>query len=119
MSVLREAPYSLLLGETIVARIEARNVIGFSVESVVNTGYAELRTEPLAPTTLVQRIDDGTTDSQIKARLSNEVLTGGSPILRFELWFDQGIDEWIQVTSSLIEEYTVFGLTLGQEYKFK
>jgi hypothetical protein len=92
MTVLRETPYSLELDSIIVAIIEARNVIGYSVESEANTGFAELRTEPDAQTTLVMRIDDGTTDSQIKASFTASVLSGGSPILSLELWYDQGIE---------------------------
>jgi hypothetical protein len=46
MTVLRETPYLLELDSTIVAIIEARNVIGYSVVSVANTGFAKLRTEP-------------------------------------------------------------------------
>ena len=54
--------------------------------------------------------------------------TGGSPILSLNLWYDQGVDNWVTVTGespwfSLGDKFTV-GLpdgllTPGLDYKFK
>jgi hypothetical protein len=63
MPILRQDPYNLELGDIVIAQAEARNVIGYSVESTLNTGFAEMRTEPSAPVTNVLRIDPGTTDT--------------------------------------------------------
>lgn len=65
MTVLREEPYKLVLGQTIIALAEAKNIIGFSETSEPNLGDAELRTEPLSPETLATRVEVGTTDTQI------------------------------------------------------
>jgi hypothetical protein len=43
------------------------NIIGYSVESPLNIGYGQLRTEPSAPITDVMRVDDGTIDTAILA----------------------------------------------------
>jgi hypothetical protein len=80
-----------------VAQVEAKNLIGYSEASEANTGYGEVRTEPLAPTDLVFRIEDGTSDTQIRAGILTSVSDGASPILYFELWFDQGIEDWINI----------------------
>jgi hypothetical protein len=63
MPTLREEPYTLDLGDIVIAQAESRNVIGYSVESTPNVGYAEIRTEPSAPITTVLRVDPGTTDT--------------------------------------------------------
>lgn len=65
MQVLRAAPYNLVLEQTIIVVVEAKNIIGYSETSDPNVGDAVLRTEPLSPLTLVTRVEEGTTDTQI------------------------------------------------------
>lgn len=62
MSTLRSQPYNLQLDQLVVATVEGINIIGNSVPSDENTGNARIRTEPLSPTALIQRVDIGTTD---------------------------------------------------------
>ena len=49
MQTLRQGPYNLILGMTIIAKVEAKNIIGYSPPSDENVEFAELRTEPLSP----------------------------------------------------------------------
>lgn len=86
MPVLRDAPYSLTLGEIIIGKVSARNAIGYSEESEPNQGFAELRTEPQAPLTLVTRVEEGTTDLTINvsyAELPSEEAEGLSPVTSY------------------------------------
>jgi hypothetical protein len=50
-------------------------------------------------------------------------LTGDSPILSLNLWYDQGKSNWTSLTGldsySLSEYFKVDKLTPGQDYKFK
>jgi len=90
MSTLRSEPYNLLLNDLVIAKVEGINIIGNSVPSDENIGNARVRTEPLPPTVLVQRVDIGTTDVQIKVMYTSlpDSETGGSPILSLDLWYD-------------------------------
>jgi hypothetical protein len=44
MQVLRDEPYSLVLGNPVVVTVEGLNIIGYSVPSVKNTAGAVIRT---------------------------------------------------------------------------
>lgn len=65
MNTLRSEPYNLNLNKLVVAKVEGINIIGNSAASDENAGNAKIRTEPLAPTSTVQRVKDGTTDVKI------------------------------------------------------
>jgi len=71
MATLRAEPFNLPLGTVIVATVQGINVIGKSVPSLANTGNAVVRTEPLPPTNLIQRVDSQTTDVQITVSYAN------------------------------------------------
>lgn len=43
--------------------VEAKNIIGYSVPSDPNTSGVSVRTEPNKPTTVVERVDESTTDT--------------------------------------------------------
>lgn len=127
MSVLREEPYNLVAGQTIIALVEAKNIIGFSVPSDPNIGDAELRTEPLSPTSLVTRVEDGTTDTEIKVYyelFTDKLTTGGSPLISLDVWYDQGIGNWVSLQGAdpfytLDDSFVAELLTPGHYYKFK
>jgi hypothetical protein len=115
-----------------VALVEARNVIGYNWEpSLENTSGAKLRTEPLAPLAIVTRVDAETTDTMITVAYPNffsDQETGGSPLLSLNLWYDQGVDNWVSLIGNtpwftLDDKFTAGlpdGLLIpGQDYKFK
>jgi hypothetical protein len=124
---LRDEPYNLVLGQTIIALVEAKNIIGYSEASDPNIGDADLRTEPLSPITLVTRVEIGTTDTEITVYyelFTDITLTGGSDLISLELWYDQGIGNWVSLHGSspfftLDNSYTVELLQPGQNYQFK
>lgn len=62
MTKLRQSPYNLQLGQVVVATVQGVNIIGDSLASDENIGNAVIRTEPLAPLTMVERVNSGTTD---------------------------------------------------------
>ena len=68
------------LANVVVAKVISINQIGESLASEENTTGAKIRTEPLKPTSLVQRLDISTTDTQIAVTYSNlldDALSGG------------------------------------------
>lgn len=63
MSVLTGTPFSNTLGSIVKATVEARNVVGYSTPSTVNTVGADVRTVPLSPPNGPTRNDAGTTST--------------------------------------------------------
>jgi len=103
MITLRNAPFSLSLAELVAAKVISLNLIGESTPSQENTAGALIRTEPLKPVTLVERYDSGTTDTRITITYSNlldQTLSGGSPVLSLNLYWDQGIGLWVSLTGA-------------------
>jgi hypothetical protein len=97
------------------------------VASEENTTGARIRTEPLKPTSIVQRLDISTTDTQIGVTYSNlldDTLSGGSPVLSLNLYWDQGVGIWVSLVGAspfytLDLSYAVTLLQPGHEYQFK
>lgn len=127
MSLLRSSPFDLQLADLVAAQVVSLNLIGQSLPSQENTSGAEIRTEPLKPLTQVERYNSGTTDTQITVTYSNlldATLSGGSPVLSLNLYWDQGIGLWVSLTGSspfytLDQSYSVSLLQPGHDYNFK
>jgi hypothetical protein len=72
----------------------------------------------------VTRVEDGTTDTQISVYfeiLTDETTTGGSPLISLDIWYDQGIDNWVSLQGAdpfftLDETFLVKLLTPGENY---
>jgi hypothetical protein len=47
------------------------------------------------------------------------VATGGAPILTYQVWFDQGANNWTLAGQTLQDYFIVPNLIAGQDYKFK
>jgi len=125
MQVLRD-DYLLVQGDDVIATVEALNAIGYSDPSADNTVIADVRTEPLAPPNPVARVDEGTTDTQIKVSFENLSApdNGGSTTTSLNLYWDQGVSNWVPAVGeppflSLDQTFTVKLLYPGSEYKFK
>ena len=91
MTTLRASPFFLLIGEYVIATVEALNAIEFSDESTPNTTGATIRTEPQKPTSTPVRVDLETTDRQITVSYANLLTSpdnGGSTITSLNLWWD-------------------------------
>ena len=115
MATFGNAPFNLELADVVIATVQSINTIGESLPSVENISGAVIRTKPLKPTTLVTRVDSGTTDTQITITYNNLLdltLSGGSPVLSLNLYWDQGIGNWVSLIGTspfytLDELYTV------------
>ena len=86
-----------------------------------------MRTEPLAPSSVVERVEIGTTDTQIAVRYEKPTdyhEIGGSPLISLELWYDQGVDNWVSrhgayPSYTLDETFIIKRLIPGHSYNFK
>lgn len=84
-------PFSLQAGELVVATVEAYNIIGYSEPSPENEAGADVRSIPSKPAGTVERVDSGTTDTQIVVTYANfdtSPENGGSPLLSLNLYWD-------------------------------
>ena len=80
------APYSLLLGNDILARVVAINAYGDSVVSAIGGGAVILLT-PDAPVSLAN-IPSFTRDNQIGLAWDNGASNGGTVIIDYEVQYD-------------------------------
>jgi len=90
LSILRASPYLLVQGDSVFAKVQAQNPIGWSPESAVNAAViAEIKTEPASPSQTPTR---GTNSSYTQLIADWVALTGtdtgGSPILSYHLQYD-------------------------------
>ena len=93
-------PILLQQGDLVVATVEAYNIIGFSAPSLENTEGASIRSIPQKPVGLVERVESGTTDTQITVQYANfdtNPENGGSPLFSLNLYWDQGASNWVSV----------------------
>ena len=126
---LRSATFDLVLGDTVVAQVKARNEIGFGdYSSLTEVGLTDIvRTEPLQPPTLVT--EGAATDStQIEvewAALSGDD-AGQDAITEYRVFWDNGSSgtNWLLLVSETEGSFTYSythgqGITRGDSYQFK
>lgn len=118
-ATLRADPFSLVLGNSVLAKVTATNVYGESAYSVPGNGAIILQVPSaqvgLAFDTLV------TTASVIKITWNNGISTGGSPIIDYRVSYDQSIGIYTVLATGLtVKTYTTLvTLTPGATYRFK
>ena len=116
--MIHSAPYSLLLGNSIYAQVIAENFYGFSPMSPEGNG-ALMTLVPDAPTDLVENVQV-TTRTLTEFAWSEGASDGGSPVLDFRVWYDQGVGEWLVLESGILDPYTTtVELHPGRTYSFK
>jgi hypothetical protein len=125
MATLRAAPFSLALGDLVVATVTATNEIGTSPASTANTAGATVRTEPGQPAAGPGRVDPGTTDIAIKVAFAAPA-DGGSPLTSIALEWDAGTTgaTWTALvgeeSDSLVTSWVVdIGVTRGALHRFR
>ena len=124
MPILTAAPYSYLLDDLIVVRVSARNAMGWSNVSPLNTVGATAKTVPQAVSTPIRGIETRATKIQTNwTALTTAAETGSSTILSYHLQWDQGTNTWVDLvghpSNSLLTSYTVSsGVSGGTTYKF-
>jgi hypothetical protein len=119
ISTLEQAPYSLLVGDSIIAKVSCTNVYGESSYSPVGNG-ATIEKVPDAPIDLLDQV--GVTSDSINAfTWSDGISHGGASIIDYTIMWDQGIDDWTQLVTNIVPKsyQTTVGLTAGATYKYK
>lgn len=99
-------------------RITATNVIGSSGLSPIGNG-AIILTNPDSPLRLV---NNPTTTNAYRILVSWEqgIANGGTPVIDYRLWYDQGTGNYVALASGITNLfYLATTLTMGQTYKFK
>jgi hypothetical protein len=121
-TVLRDVTtFNLDDGDLIVVKIAASNIIGMGPYSTPNTVGVAIETEPAAPTSAPKATAYSESDATIEMSSTMRLLSVSSPILYYELVWDQGSNgaTWTSYTVTTNNIVTVTGLTSGQEYQFK
>jgi hypothetical protein len=118
VSTLRNAPFSLLWGSSVYAKVLAYNLYGESTVSDEGNGAVIITyTDPAIDLT---ETVSARTASTITFTWSDGDANGGSPIIDYRVSYDQGTDEYVDLATSVVnKEYTATGLNYGTTYKFK
>lgn len=117
-ATLRAAPFNLPWGSSIYAKVYATNLYGNSFVSNVGNG-AIILTKPDAPNTLAN-VPAQTSASQISITWLKGAAEGGTPVIDYSVWFDQGNGNYIIFQSGVLPtSYITTALTMGTSYKFK
>lgn len=117
VGLLRAAPFMLAWGQTVSAKIVATNLYGDSSASPLGTSNI-IMTKPDAPIL----IEDTTqrTPTDIAVQWQEGVSNGGSPVIDYQLSYDQGFGTFVVVDSALTgTSYLFSGLITGTTYVFK
>ena len=118
LDVIHSAPYSLILGNSIYAQVIAENFYGFSPMSAEGNG-ALMTLVPDAPIDLVENVFV-TTRTHTEFSWTDGASDGGSPVLDYRVWYDQGVGEWVVLESGILDPYTTtVELHPGRTYTFK
>ena len=90
VSVLRAAPFSLLLQNLVVARVRAINMLGAGPFSEANTVGALIETEPAAMGSPTRGPSTGTSSIELRWGLLTSPANGYSPVTTYALDWDAG-----------------------------
>ena len=100
-------------------KIVSVNVYGESIQSDSGSG-AVIQSEPDAPINLANDADT-TNDSQVRFTWSQGSNNGGTTVIDYSVFYDQGNGNFILLEAGVTTEYylTTTTLTVGQTYSFK
>lgn len=118
-SVLLASPFNLPWGTSVWATVTATNIYGDSIVSEAGNG-AIMLTYPDAPLNLADQ-PLYTSASKIVLSWQQGLANGGTPVIDYTLWYNQGsaINTWIVLADQLtLTEYEA-ALTMGTLYSFK
>jgi hypothetical protein len=111
-------PFGLSLGEDINIKVSAYNAYGESPVSEVGGG-AVIQLVPDAPINLANVLEI-TKDDRIGFVWEDGHSNGGNSIIDYQVWYDQGTDDFIPLATGLSErEYVATDLYSATTYKFK
>ena len=112
-------------GSDVIAEVRATNSIGEGQPSFVNSAGGQIEVSPHTPELAPMRNVSTSTTENIGIVMPEitGIQTGGSPILSYALYWDQGSGIWTNLTGvgqyHPSRYYTVEGLTNTNLYKFK
>lgn len=112
-------PYYLPWGSKVLARVQAFNSYGDSYVSNGGAG-AFIYTNPDPPKNL--RLDPTwtRTSTQLKFEWDNGLENGGTPIVSYRIYYDQGVGVWTLLVEEVFNKYYLQGgLAFGKTYKFR
>ena len=125
MNVLRGAPYNLVLGDLVRAKVKATNAVGDSDFSQENTGGVVVETVPGPMTSLSQDLTSQSLEWIVLTwdALTTQEETGGTAILNYRVRWNQGTTNvWVDLATVAAGpdplSYTANGLTGGIYYQF-
>ncbi len=103
-SVLNQAPYNLIWGAKVYAKIIVSNVIGSSPASEAGNG-ATIQNGPTYPLGLAEN-RAWTTSYAIGLVWGDVADNGGSQVIDYRVWFDQGSNNFIVLASGIsVKQY--------------
>jgi len=116
---LQQTPFDLPWGSSIYAKVSAVNIMGESQSSQGGNGAVILRV-PDIPVNLQNQAAFSNAYS-ISIQWSDGADSGGTPIIDYRVWYDQGTGEMTVLTFEITENsYTTsVPLTAGVSYTFK
>lgn len=119
LSTLRAAPFGLAdLGSAINIRVNALNAYGTSPLSEMGSG-AIMQLVPDAPINLAN-VPEITLDDKIGLSWEDGASNGGTSIVDYQIYFDQGSDSYVELISALTQrEYIATSLFSATTYAFK
>jgi hypothetical protein len=118
VGTLIAAPFYIEWGQTIQAKVTAKNIVNFSPESDVG-GTAIILTNPSAPVGLVS-VPAITAATQVGLTWFPGFLDGGSPVIDYTVAYGVQSGSYSTTLQGILTtSYTVTGLTAGTTYKFK
>jgi hypothetical protein len=99
-------------------KVRARNIVGYSAfTEQVTIKAAQI---PDAPSNLVNLPDPNTRATKIGLSWTAPSFDGGSPLLGYSVWFDNGDGSWQVFASGITQtQYIAEGLTQGVLYAWK
>lgn len=119
LTTLRDAPFSLSPGTSVQAKVRSINFYGESAELSDPGAGAFIQTVPDAPIS-VQDDPEVTSDEQVKIVWTDGGNNGGTPVLDYSVYFDQGANDWVLLSNNVLaREFTKTGLNAGTTYAFK
>jgi hypothetical protein len=119
LTTLRASPFSLSPGTSVLAKVRSINLYGESAELSDPGAGAFIQTVPDAPIS-VQDDPSITSDEQVKIVWTDGENNGGTSVLDYSVYFDQGVNDWVLISNNVVSrEFTKTGLTSGTTYAFK
>lgn len=119
LMVLYAAPYSLVGGSSVYAKVSATNSYGTSIESDSANGASIV----LVPDAPLQFKDNPlvTSETVVGLTWTDGVSNGGKPIEDYTVSYDQSTGNWIELESGILTQSYSSTATLisGANYQFK